>query len=115
MSKKLFIIAVLIVFNGGFIVGAVTILLLRSEAPEKAYERGLIQGYLTGTYQVTEIVDESFSSNITEVWEYSVRECLGDTIVDEFLAGMVDSTDTMSVVDRDTITSKEGQYLLNTE
>lgn len=110
VSRKFLIRFTLVLgFVAGCMLGAggAGFILLQGESPDQAYERGRIQGYLQGAFQVTEIVDEQFDSNLIEAWERDVRECLGDSIVDEFLAGMVDSTDTLPVDSMDTLEARE--------
>lgn len=89
----------------GFLLGMLLMMMSNIQGGDSlkdAYERGYKQGYLAGTYQVTEIIDDRLPTNVMEAREYDMRECLGDDVVDEFLAGIVDSTDTMPVEARAT-------------
>ena len=99
MTDRIQKLVVVLLIAETCLLGVIGSALMSQGEVKEAYERGWRQGYLQGTFQVTEIVDEEFHSNLTEVLEYSVRQCLGDDAVDDFLAGRVDSTDTMPAVE----------------
>ena len=96
-QMKSLIIGCVIIYALGYASATTSFYWLRDEPPEQAYEQGYVEGYLYGSYQVTEIFDgrDNYADGLLDAWEYSMRDYLGDSVVDEFFAEKVDSTDTM--------------------